>query len=196
MSSKKSILDTRADILDAAWTLIEKEGADVTLAKIAKHAGISRQSVYDHFGSRGGMLIALVRRTDDRLSIKGKLFEAFSHDNPKQRLIDTVAIWIDFVKEIYPVATDLIRLRKTDTDADAAWNDRMSELRQWLTILTQSLADDGALKAGWSAKSAAEYIWAATSVQTWEQLTVDCAWSEQAARHSISQAVCAAILVE
>ncbi|MDG1826246.1 MAG: TetR/AcrR family transcriptional regulator, partial [Henriciella sp.] len=64
--------------MDSAWDLVAKEGADVSLATIAKAAGISRQSIYDHFGSRGGMLIALVRRADDRLSIKDGLFNAFS----------------------------------------------------------------------------------------------------------------------
>ncbi len=194
MSSKKKVHETRADILDSAWTLIEKEGADVTLAQIAKHAGISRQSVYDHFGSRGGMLIALVRRTDERLSIKDKLFEAFSNEDPQQRLAQTVDIWIDFVQEIYPVATDLIRLRKTDPDANAAWNDRMTELRLWLQLLTKSFADDGALNKSWSEKAAAEYLWASTSVQTWEQLTIDCAWSETEAREHIKDAVGSVIL--
>lgn len=54
MSSQARVQRTRAEILDSAWTLISQRGADVSLAEIAKAAKISRQSVYDHFGSRGG----------------------------------------------------------------------------------------------------------------------------------------------
>ncbi|MEJ2612245.1 MAG: helix-turn-helix domain containing protein [Candidatus Thiodiazotropha sp.] len=56
-----------ARLLDAAWDLINIEGTDASLARIAKAAGITRQSVYDHFGSRGGMIVAMVRRVDERL---------------------------------------------------------------------------------------------------------------------------------
>ena len=120
---------TREDILDAAWDLISVEGADVSVARIAKSAGISRQSVYDHFGTRGGMIFAMVRRIDERLSIKEELFAAFEKPDPRARLAITIDTWIDFVKEIYPVATDLIRLRATDQDVANAWEDRMSELK-------------------------------------------------------------------
>ena len=36
------------------------------MAEIAKAAGVSRQAVYLHFGTRGGMLMALVKRADRR----------------------------------------------------------------------------------------------------------------------------------
>lgn len=134
---------TRAEILDRAWDLISTRGAEVSLAEIARAAGISRQSVYDHFGSRGGLLLALVRRTDERLDIKARSDKAFEIADPGLRLETAVEVWIRFVQEIYPVASDLIRLRTTDEDASAAWEDRMSELRDWLVILTGSLERDG-----------------------------------------------------
>jgi len=191
VSSERRLQKTRADILDSAWTLISERGADVSLAQIAKASGISRQSVYDHFGSRGGMILALVRRTDERLDIKARLFAAFGKDHPNDRLDATVEEWIRFVKEIYPVATDLIRLRSTDADASDAWEDRMSELRQWLLELTLSLEKDGALQPVWQAKPAADYLWMSFSVQAWGLLTRDCGWSEEAAldvlKRTISQ---------
>jgi AcrR family transcriptional regulator len=195
VSSFKRTERTKAEILDSAWDLVAKEGADVSLATIAKAAGISRQSIYDHFGSRGGMLIALVRRADDRLSIKDGLFNAFSEKDPHTRLDKTVDVWLDFVKEIYPVATDLIRLRSTDPDAATAWSDRMSELRAWLLTLTKSFEKDQLLSQGWTAQSAAEYLWAGISVQSWEQLTIDCGWPEEFARTHLKQAMSRALLV-
>jgi len=166
----------------------------VSLAEIAKAAGISRQSVYDHFGSRGGVILGLVRRADERLDIKARFDEAFKLGDPARRLEAAIEVWIRFVQEIYPVASDLIRLRTTDADASAAWEDRMSELRQWLEDLTQSLERDGALQKAWSAKEAADYLWASFSVQTWGLLTRDCGWPEERALDVLKRTICQALL--
>lgn len=189
MSSSRRLQKTRAEILDAAWALVSVKGAEVSLQEIAKAAGISRQSVYDHFGSRGGLLMALVRRADDRFDIKNGLFEAFGRADPVERLDITIDVWIDFVERIFPVATDLIRLRATDADASAAWEDRMADLRSWLVVLTESLEKDGALAAGWTARTAAEYLWAAFSVQMWGMLTKECAWPADQARAVLRQTI-------
>lgn len=185
---------TRAEILDSAWDLISRRGADVSLADIAKAAGISRQSVYDHFGSRGGMILALVRRTDERLDIKARFDVAFAEEDPVRRLETTIEVWIRFVQEIYPVASDLIRLRSTDADASAAWEDRMSELRGWLLDLTGSLERDGALQGAWSAREAADYLWASFSVQSWGLLTRDCGWPEERALEVMKRSIRQALL--
>lgn len=194
VSSAGRVARTRAEILDSAWDLISDRGAEVSLAEIAKAARISRQSVYDHFGSRGGLILALVRRTDERLDIKARFDKAFDEGNPAQRLDATVEVWIRFVQEIYPVASDLIRLRSTDADASAAWEDRMSELRQWLEGLTRSLERDGALQAAWSAEAAADYLWASFSVQTWGLLTRDCGWPEEKALDVLKRTIRQALL--
>jgi AcrR family transcriptional regulator len=185
---------TRTEILDRAWDLISARGAEVSLAEIARAAGISRQSVYDHFGSRGGLLLALVRRTDERLDIKARFDRAFEIADPVRRLETAVEVWIRFVQEIYPVASDLIRLRTTDEDASAAWEDRMSELKDWLETLTGSLERDGVLQAAWSAKEASDYLWASFSVQTWGLLTRDCGWPEEAAQDVLKRTICQTLL--
>lgn len=180
MSSKRQGR-TREEILDAAWALVSEKGAEVSIADIAKAAGISRQSVYLHFGTRGGLLMALVRRADDRFEIKERLFACFDIADPQERLQASIRVWIDFVLKIHPVAKDLVRLRETDQDAAAAWEDRMSDLRDWLTILIQSLKSDNALSDDWSIQEASEYLWASFSVQMWSLLTLDCQWSRDRA---------------
>ncbi|MBN9670907.1 TetR/AcrR family transcriptional regulator [Roseibium aggregatum] len=194
MSSQRRVQRTRNEILDRAWSLISEQGAEVSLGEIAKAAGVSRQSVYDHFGSRGGLILALVRRADERLDIKNSLFTAFDLQDPEERLRVTIDVWICFVREIYPVASDLIRLRKTDEDASAAWEDRMSDLRAWLKVLTSSLENDRALQPVWSAQTASEFLWASFSVQVWGLLTEDCRWSTQDASSVLKRTLCQTLL--
>ena len=127
MSKTSRSRRTREEILDAAWDLIAEHGADVSVAEIAGQTGISRQAVYIHFGSRGGLLTALVRRSDDRFGIREDFASAFEASDPRERLNGCLAAWLAFVVKIQPVATELIRLRATDADAAAAWEDRMGE---------------------------------------------------------------------
>lgn len=57
----------REQLLDAAVAIVRAQGADgLTLVTLAEAAGVSRPIVYDHFGTRPGLLLALYRRLDDR----------------------------------------------------------------------------------------------------------------------------------
>jgi AcrR family transcriptional regulator len=57
----------REQLLDAALAIVRADGADgLTLPTLAEAAGVSRPIVYDHFGTRPGLLLALYRRLDER----------------------------------------------------------------------------------------------------------------------------------
>jgi AcrR family transcriptional regulator len=54
-------------LLDAAWRLVREEGTEaLTLGRLAEQAGVTKPVVYDHFGTRGGLLAALYREFDAR----------------------------------------------------------------------------------------------------------------------------------
>lgn len=185
---------TRTEILDAAWDMISVHGADVSVSHIAKAVGISRQTVYLHFGSRGGLLVALVRRADQRFEIKELFESALALQDPEARLAKTLQVWLAFVPKIYPVAKDLIRLRETDQEAAAAWEDRMTDLRAWLLRLMQSLREDGALEEQWTPEQAGDFFWAQTSVQAWGLLHRECGWSEKLIAEKLQQALVGGLL--
>ncbi|MBH3358365.1 TetR/AcrR family transcriptional regulator [Pseudomonas guariconensis] len=54
-------------LLEASWALIGDEGTDaLTLGRLADVAGITKPVVYDHFGTRNGLLAALYEDYDIR----------------------------------------------------------------------------------------------------------------------------------
>jgi AcrR family transcriptional regulator len=58
----------RTMVLDAARTLLERRGwAQVTMADVARSAGVSRQTLYNAFGSRDELAQAVVLREQERL---------------------------------------------------------------------------------------------------------------------------------
>lgn len=171
--------------------MLAEQGADVSMLDIAKAVGVSRQAVYLHFGTRGGLLMALVKRADERFEVREDFFKAFNTTSPADRLDACLGVWLAFVPKILPVAKDLIRLRATDPDASAAWEDRMSDLRSWLRQLIESLQAEGALASSWTIEAATDYLWIASSVQVWDLLVVERNWEPDRAaailRASISK---------
>ncbi|GLK55552.1 AcrR family transcriptional regulator [Methylopila capsulata] len=57
----------RLQLIDVAWRLAREEGADaLTLGRLAELAGVAKPVVYDHFGTRNGLLAALFEEFDQR----------------------------------------------------------------------------------------------------------------------------------
>lgn len=54
-------------LLDVSWKLINAEGTDaLTLGRLSEEAGVTKPVVYDHFGTRNGLLTALYQDFDVR----------------------------------------------------------------------------------------------------------------------------------
>ncbi|GBD50790.1 TetR/AcrR family transcriptional regulator [Methylopila sp. Yamaguchi] len=57
----------RLQLIEVAWGLAREEGADaLTLGRLAEQAGVAKPVVYDHFGTRSGLLAALFEDFDLR----------------------------------------------------------------------------------------------------------------------------------
>ncbi|TSJ60979.1 TetR/AcrR family transcriptional regulator [Starkeya sp. 3C] len=59
--------ERQRQLMHVAWRLVREEGTDaLTLGRLAEEAGITKPVVYDHFGTRNGLLIALYQDYDAR----------------------------------------------------------------------------------------------------------------------------------
>jgi len=60
-SGRLSKQDRRRQLLDMAKQILAEDGGEgLTLALLAKRAGVSKPIAYDHFGTRAGLLVALL----------------------------------------------------------------------------------------------------------------------------------------
>jgi AcrR family transcriptional regulator len=170
--------DTRTAILSAARRLLEKRGYfGVGLDWIARAAGVSRQAVYLHFGSKAGLLLALVDwidQTGQLPELTRRVEEATTGSEALDRFIELHAA---YVPEVLGVATVLESARRTDPDAAAAWEDRMERRYGAARSVVGRLARDGVLAEGLTTAEATDLLWALTSIQTCEQLIVTRGWS-------------------
>lgn len=194
MAKKKAKGVTRGEILDAGLKLLMLKGPEVTALEIAAAADVSRQMLYQYFGSRGGVLIALTARRDEEYGLKERLYKAIESESAEDRLNGWLKVWLCYANEVLPIAIELNRLRYTDADAASAWDARMQDLHSWIRDLVISLHTEKSLKSHWTVATATDFIFAMASIQLHEILTIDRKWGRRKTIKTISETLCVSLL--
>jgi AcrR family transcriptional regulator len=175
MSSGES--ETRDRILGATWRLMEdRKGQGVRMRDVADAAGVSRQAVYDHFGSRARLMVATARYGDEVRGLDERLRGYRSATSGVERLETFIEFWGNYIPEIHGIAKALLAARDTDEAVAAAWDDRMGVVQEACRDIIGRLQRDGTLAPGWSAEEAGDLLWTMLSIGNWENLTLERGW--------------------
>jgi AcrR family transcriptional regulator len=171
VSSTELSAETRTRVLETAWRRVLEHGpAAASVKDIAREAGVSRQLVYFHYGSRAGLLTAMARHRD----------EAFGAAVTRARELEPVAAleyvlraWCDYVPEILPVARALEAALVTGDEGGTAWRERMGELHAVLASFVRRVG----LAPGWTERTATDWIWARVQPSTYAHLVGERGWT-------------------
>lgn len=179
MSSRR--VSTKERIVTAALALLGSDQRDATrLSDIAKKAGVSRQAIYLHFGSRAEVLIAATKALDAKLDLDSQLQASRTATSGRVRLEAFVLAWCRHVPKIYRVAKPLMDMAATDGEAASAWAQRMSDMREGCAAAIQALHSDGDLPTTTDPEMATDLMWSMLSVTTWEDLVRHRGWAQTA----------------
>jgi AcrR family transcriptional regulator len=173
--------ETRERLLDAAWELVDGEGA-VTLAlgDVARRAGVSRQAVYLHFPNRATLLAEMARRYDHSSGFRRRLL-ATRRLPPREAFRAMLTEWFGYVPQILRTARALEAATVTGSDGAEAYTDRMSEWRSAIRLAVVRLADAGQLSPEWDVDAAADWAWAQVHPSVYQHLVHERGWSADAA---------------
>ena len=96
-------------ILDAASEVLAERGLTASIEAVARRAGVSKQTIYNHYGSKTELVRILVER---RRSLLGATLEAAPHDRP---LADTLTAYALAIIETItsPASLQLTRMAIT-----------------------------------------------------------------------------------
>lgn len=186
--------ETRARILAAARELIPGPVASVPVTAIARHAGVAIQTVYDQFGSKGGLLIAVVndvQRSHGLYAAFGAVFRSRDGEEAMRRMIEaTVSFWA----QAWPYVEFVLRSRRIDpvVAREMDYLDRLRNAHYW--AITSRLAEEGRLRTGLSADQAADQAFALTTPTVYEELAVRRGGGAESAVDTVTRAVLAVIL--
>lgn len=177
---------TRETILDAALRLFTEKGPAVRLEDIADEAGVSRQTLYVHFGSRTGLLLGLVQQFDASGMLESLLQQVTEAPSPAAALDAVAHLHAEYSPVAYPIARLFITGRHEDEALRVAWDDRMDSRRNLYREIVSRLSKGGSLGSEWTTETAVDAMFALTSWQVWEQLVIDQNWSRADYRDRLS----------
>lgn len=172
--------NTRDNILAATKSLVETISfADLSLARVAMEAGVTRQTVYLHFGSRSGLLLALVTWMDETGRFQALMAPALKLADPTDVLLGLTAAAATYNADVAAVSLALREARRSDPAAAAAWDDRMKVRIAGIRSAVMPVAESGGLGAGWTVNLATDMIFALLSPTLYEDLVLDRRWSKR-----------------
>ncbi|HYZ28546.1 MAG TPA: TetR/AcrR family transcriptional regulator [Thermoleophilaceae bacterium] len=190
-------VDTRTQILAAARAALERGGYHgIGLADVAAASGFSRQAIYRHFGSKAGLLLAVVQYADDVEGLPG-LREAITN---APTALEALAAFVEMVAtltpRIYATAVVLDAARRTDPDVAAAWSERMESRRRTCRRIVRRLADEGVLRPDLPVRDATDLLWSISSIHIYEALVITSGWSKPRFRRELHALAARALMTE
>lgn len=176
MSARKT--RTRNRLLEAAWRRLEREDP-ARLEDIGADVGVSRQSVYLHFGSRGGLLLALLQHIDDKMAYRERLQNALREPNPAQRLRGLLSLLGAFAFHGHGVVLALERAAETDAALRTSLADRRKQVRRALRLVFEELEAQDQLTAEFSLSEMVDLALEASSSVSYTAFVVRRGWSRE-----------------
>ncbi|MFA6112931.1 MAG: TetR/AcrR family transcriptional regulator [Sphingomonas sp.] len=168
---------TRTRILQATLALIRRGDTPLTMSRIAKEAGLSRQTLYLTFADRADLFIAVLRYVDGQRGLvqeQVKIRAAPSGVDGLLAIIDRQARWNPDYK---PLADAFELLRRQDPAAQQAWQDRQDDRLAGCRAVVARVKAEGRLRPDLDPALAADLVWTVTSIETWDDLVAKRGWS-------------------
>jgi AcrR family transcriptional regulator len=179
---------TRAALLAAARALLEEAGfAALSMAAVAERAGVTRRAVYLHFASRGDLVGAVFEAVAETEGLTERVAAIRAAPNA----LDAVDAWArleaTYHARILDVAHALEHIDRDDPEA-AAWRERVTTFQLDLCqYVVQRLEVEARLAPGWTARTAADMLWALMSTEPIERLLRDRRWPPELYARQLAQ---------
>ena len=171
---------TKMRILEATWKVLETRIDENRMSDIATAVGISRQALYLHYPTRAELLIATTKHIDKVKKVNQRLELSRAAGSGIERLHFFIKAWGGYIPEIHGMSVALRNMRENDKAAAEAWDERMQAVRHGCQAAVRAIEKDGKLKSDLSEQVATDILWTLLTVENWEKLVLDCAWSQSA----------------
>jgi AcrR family transcriptional regulator len=171
---------TRQALLSTTRAILEGEGFDaLTIKAVAERAGVTRAAVYLHFASRAQLVGALFDYMAETEKLAESLEAVWSAPDAVTALEEWARHLARYHIRLLPIDRAVHRVRDHDADA-AAHHARVAAAK---LANCRRLADrvhaEGRLAEPWTPATAADMIYALSTSDVIESLTVDRHWSRR-----------------
>ncbi len=169
---------TRQSILRAARALFARDGYQAaTLQAIAHRAKVALPTVYTVFGSKAGILSALVKSTGADEDIRELARLAFAEPDPILQIRAAARVFRAIHEREADIEDLLWQAGGGDPDLAAVWRQSHRQQLSRQTELVTAFAGKTPLKPGLTIESATEILWALSSPELYRLLVRERGWT-------------------
>jgi AcrR family transcriptional regulator len=163
---------TRSAILGAARRLFAEQGYAATAVRpIAEEAGVAVQTLYSTFGSKQGLLLALVDTIREQTDAQDLWERIHRSDEP----LEMVRLAAHTRRQILQRCGDIVATFREgaagDPEVAAAYEEGQRRSREGIAGLCSRLQATGALRSGLTLEQAVDQVAAMFSAEIFEELT-------------------------
>jgi AcrR family transcriptional regulator len=163
---------TRSAILDAARRLFAEQGYAATAVRpIAEEAGVAVQTLYTTFGSKQGLLLALVDTVREQAESQALGDQIVRSDDP----LEMVRLAARIRRRTLEFGGDVVATFREgaagDPEVAAAYEEAHRRTREGIGRFCARLQGVGALRSGLTRKHAVDQVAAMFSAEIYEELT-------------------------
>ncbi len=171
---------TRAMLLAATRSLIEEEGFErLTMAAVAKRAGVSRRAVYLHFASRADLIAQFFDYVSETEKLAASTRPVWASPDAVTALAEWARHLARFHSRVIAATRAFERVYRTDPDAAPHRARYVREQLGACRRLAEWLERERQLAPEWTVETATDMLWGLISTDMIERLLVDRRWSRQ-----------------
>jgi TetR/AcrR family transcriptional regulator of autoinduction and epiphytic fitness len=199
---RRNPVETRRRILESAHALFAERGYTVTLSAIADRAGVSVQTVYFTFHTKGELLMQVVLAVgaDDpdapRHQVRAWYREMLSSTDARRQLALLSEHGTDIFARIAPLIGLVDAARASDPDLAAAWQQTVMARRDGMREQMEVVARNGALRPDLDVDAAADLVFVLQRPETLHAFTIECGWSIERYKAWLYETLCQQLLVD
>jgi AcrR family transcriptional regulator len=169
---------TRRAILDGARQVFAERGfAGTSMKTLAEASGVAVQTIYSTFGSKAGVLAAMVDLVDEESGVHELAPRMRQETDPGA----AIALFARLRRQIRERCGDIIQILRSGAAADpevaSVWHEGMRRRRIGLGFMMEQLGAHGALKAGLTPERAADIAAALVVDEVCDVLVDQRGWS-------------------
>jgi AcrR family transcriptional regulator len=193
---------TQNRILESTYQILLEQGSPaLTMAAVAKAAGVSAQTVYKTFGSKA----ALIKRVYDVTLVgdaqavpfaeRPEVRATYELTDPRLFLAGYAGLGRLLLDRLGPLMAVIVAgARAGDPDLVALMETTGRERLIGTGMVAQRLADLGALRPGLSVERARDALWTLNSVEVWNLLVTERGWTRDEYQDWVARAMIDAVL--
>jgi AcrR family transcriptional regulator len=184
---------TRQRIIRAASQMVVR-GSDLPVDDVARKAGVSVQTIYAHFGSKRGLIFAVIDDLQRDIGFYEARAEVFASPHGEAALRKMVAATITLWDQAWPLVAFTLRARRADRELASHMADVDGYRRSDLSVICRRIDEEKRLRTPGASEAAADVAFALSTPTTFEDLVKVRGWSADRVAETLADIIVLSIV--